>query len=378
MSFSQVEARAISCERCGAQVPASVLVCPACHALMHGNELKTLAARADAATAAEELTAAIAAWREAQQLLPPETQQYRTVSQRIDDLSRRIDRGEGKKASGAFAPPPTPPPLPAAAAKPGQAPAASKTRKSALWTGAVVVLGVLLKFKAIPILILSKMKFVLLGLSKSFGTIFTMAASMALYWSLWGWKFAAGLVLSIYIHEMGHVYALRRFGIPASAPMFIPGLGAFIRLKYYPTDPVGDARTGLAGPLWGLGAAVAAFLLHLSTGWASLAAIAQVGAWINLFNLTPIYPLDGGHGFRALVRWQRFVVAGAMLAAWAAGPLFGHPGHGLLLIIAIIAFAVSFKKNVPDRPDHRTLYQFLFLIAALGACLWIRVPTGSV
>lgn len=376
MSFTQVEAQAVRCSRCGAQVPENVLVCPACHALRHAERLKQLAATADAATQAEELTAAITAWREAQQLLPPESQQYQSVSQRIDELSRRIDRGEGKKASGRFQAPPPPPPASPSAASTSQGNVGT-AKKSGLLAGAAIIIGLLLKFKALPIFLLSKMKFVLVGLSKSFGTLATMAASLALYWSLWGWKFAAGLVISIYIHEMGHVYALRRFGIPASAPMFIPGLGAFIRLKHYPTDPVGDARTGLAGPLWGLGAAVGAYLVHLATGWASLAAIAKVGAWINMFNLLPIYPLDGGHGFRALVRWQRGVVAAAMLTCWAAGPFLGLPGQGLLLLVAIVAGIATFTGRLPDRPDHRTLFQFLFLVAALSVCMWIPVPTEA-
>jgi len=93
--------------------------------------------------------------------------------------------------------------------------------------------------------------------------------SASLYWTIWGWKFALGVVLSIYIHEMGHVQALQRYGIKATAPMFIPGLGAVIRLKQYPADAREDARVGLAGPLWGLGA-LAAYVVYRATG---------VGVW---------------------------------------------------------------------------------------------------
>src|SRR2546430_4861243 len=82
-----------------------------------------------------------------------------------------------------------------------------------------------------------------------------MLLSAGVYWTIWGWKFALGVVLSIYVHEMGHVQALQRYGIKATAPMFIPGVGAVVRLKQYPADRREDARVGLAGPLWGRPAA---------------------------------------------------------------------------------------------------------------------------
>src|SRR5690349_22006017 len=104
-----------------------------------------------------------------------------------------------------------------------------------------------------------------------------MLASIGLYWALYGWKFGLGFVLSIYIHEMGHVTALARYGIPATPPMFIPGFGAFVRLKAYPANPGEDARTGLAGPLWGLGAALAAMGVSIATGSDLWAAIARTG-----------------------------------------------------------------------------------------------------
>src|SRR5207302_3963478 len=94
--------------------------------------------------------------------------------------------------------------------------------------------------------LLTKGKLLLLGLTKA-TTFFSMLLSLGVYWAAWGWKFALGLVLSIYIHEMGHVFALRRLGFKASAPMFIPGLGALIRLRQHPANPREDAEIGLAG-----------------------------------------------------------------------------------------------------------------------------------
>jgi Zn-dependent protease len=83
------------------------------------------------------------------------------------------------------------------------------------------------------------------------GTLLAMLASLGVYWTMYGWAFAAGLVISIYIHEMGHVAAIRRYGFPASAPKFIPGFGALIQLRGVRPPPVPDARIGLAGPLMG-------------------------------------------------------------------------------------------------------------------------------
>src|SRR3989454_1596365 len=153
-----------------------------------------------------------------------------------------------------------------------------------------------------------------------------MLLSAGVYWAAWGWKFALGVVLSIYVHEMGHVQALQRYGIKATAPMFIPGVGAVVRLKQYPASPREDARVGLAGPLWGLGAAAAAYAAYIGTGGGIWAAIAHFGAWVNLFNLVPVWQLDGGRGFRALTRRQRGIAAAVIALMWLAtrrgGPRF--------------------------------------------------------
>src|SRR3989449_3180384 len=100
--------------------------------------------------------------------------------------------------------------------------------------------------------------------------------------------------------------------------MFIPGVGAVVRLKQYPASPREDARVGLAGPLWGLGAAAAAYAAYLGTGGGIWAAIAHFGAWVNLFNLVPVWQLDGGRGFPALTRRQRGIAAAGIAPMWPA------------------------------------------------------------
>jgi Zn-dependent protease len=167
---------------------------------------------------------------------------------------------------------------------------------------------------------------------------------------------------------MGHVAALRRFGIPATAPMFIPGIGAFVRLKQRPATAVEDARVGLAGPRWGLAAAIAAAAVHAATGAAAWGAIARVGAWINLFNLLPIAPLDGGRAFHALARPQRWLAAAALGAAWAISR------DGLLVLLALVALGQAAAGSAPAERDRRTLIEYALVALALAGLTLLPVP----
>ncbi len=198
-----------------------------------------------------------------------------------------------------------------------------------------------------------------------------MALSLGVYWAVFGWPFAVGLILSLYVHEMGHVAALRRLGIPASLPMFLPGIGAVVRLQQRPASPSEDARIGLAGPLWGMGAAIAAWLAWLAGGWPLLAAIARWGAWVNLFNLLPFWQLDGGRAFHALSRPQRIGAALAMAALWVA------TREGMLILLLAVAAFRAFGKDAPAVGDRKAMAQYLVLLAVLSAMCTIPVPLGA-
>jgi Zn-dependent protease len=158
-----------------------------------------------------------------------------------------------------------------------------------------------------------------------------MLVSVAAYSLIWGWRFAAGFVLLLLVHELGHVIQLRREGIPASAPLFIPFLGAVVGAKSLGDDAAAEARVGLAGPVLGtLGAAtVAAAGLALHSDL--LTALAFTGFFLNLFNLLPVTPLDGGRAFAALTPWMWFAGLGviAVLAFWRPNPI--------ILLIALFA-----------------------------------------
>ncbi|MHB8879149.1 MAG: site-2 protease family protein, partial [Myxococcaceae bacterium] len=317
------------CLGCGSHLAPQLLACPRCHRLAHGEELKTLAARAEAASAANDPASALAAWRTALDLLPPGSQQHAAVASKIEVLSKGVDAG----------------------------PAESRGRMPKV-LGALGAAGLLLwKLKFVLVFVLTKAKFLLFGLSKG-GTVVTMALALGAYWALWGWKFAAGFIGCIYVHEMGHVWALRRLGIAASAPMFIPGFGALVRMKQRPADVREDARVGLAGPIWGLGATIVAWGLSQLFESPFFAAIAHVNAFITLFNLLPIWTLDGGRGFRALTRMQRAWVIGAI------GMAFFASSESLYLLLGLVGVMRLFGNDAPARGDRRAFIEFLVLVGA--------------
>jgi Zn-dependent protease len=233
------------------------------------------------------------------------------------------------------------------------------------WLAGAGATGLLLfKFKAVPLFLLGKGKLLLVGLTQA-KTFFSMAITVGVYTLAFGWWFALGLVVSIYVHEMGHVASLRRYGIAATAPMFIPGIGAFIRLKQHPATPAEDARVGLAGPIWGTGAAAVALALGHALDLPILVAIGRVGAWINLFNLLPVWQLDGGRAFSALSRRERAIAAGGLFVL----ALFA--GDGLLFILAIAAAVRAWIRSAatPSVGDRGVLVTYLGVAAALVALM---------
>jgi Zn-dependent protease len=173
--------------------------------------------------------------------------------------------------------------------------------------GAALVALVALAAKAKTLLLLlPKLK-----LATTFGSAFVSIAAYAL---IWGVPFAAGFVALLFLHELGHVIQLRREGVKASAPMFIPFLGAVITAKSMGRDAAAEARVGLAGPVLGSLATLVPLALWLTTGNELWRALAYVGFLINLFNLLPVLPLDGGRAMAALTPWMWLVGFAGLLA----------------------------------------------------------------
>lgn len=143
---------------------------------------------------------------------------------------------------------------------------------------------------------------------------------------------------------------------------------AIIRMQQHPVNPVENARIGLAGPLWGLGAAVASLGVYLISQGPSWLAIARVGAWINLFNLLPIWQLDGGRGFSSLTKSQRGLAVAAIAVAWFL------TAEGLLLLLLIAGGFQTLSGAASDRPDRVGLVQYVGLVAILSAMCLLPVP----
>jgi len=296
--------------------------------LVHAAALEALAQEARTQETGSPAAAA-ELWRKALILLPPESKQAEAIRDRVASL------GAAARLAG----------------DPAQKPVPG-------WLKRFGTLGVAVAVS------FSKLKFLLLGLRK-FKTLLTMLASMGLYWSWFGWPFAVGFVLGIYVHEMGHVWALHRFGLRASAPMFIPGFGAFVSLYDSPANVGQDARIGLGGPLWGAAAAITFLLPTLLVPGAALwMALARATALINLFNLTPIWTLDGGRALRALDRQQRIYLGMLLVALWLV------TGEGIfLLLIAGTSYRIFWNKDYATEPDWTMFLQFAMLAALFGAMM---------
>jgi Zn-dependent protease len=237
-----------------------------------------------------------------------------------------------------FDPPPGPSiggqPLPDGPMHPGSG------RDEPLWkklTAPFIALGVLL----------SKLKGVLLLLPKIklLTTSGSMLVSIVAYQLIFGWPFAVGFVLLLLVHEMGHVFQLRREGIEASAPMFIPFLGAVVSAKSMGDDAGAEARVGLAGPVLGSIASLVPLGVYLATGEDFWRALAYVGFFLNLFNLLPVLPLDGGRAMAALSP-KVWLVGMAGLIVMAV--LFPNPI--LILIILFGGFETWKRWKARDTP----------------------------
>jgi Zn-dependent protease len=226
------------------------------------------------------------------------------------------------------------------------------------------------------VLLATKGKLLLLALPKLklFSTSASMLVSVAAYQLIFGWAFAVGFVLLLLLHELGHVFQLRREGIEASAPMFIPFLGAVISAKSLGNDAAAEARVGLAGPILGSLATLIPLGVWLLTGEEFWRALAYVGFLINLFNLLPVLPLDGGRAMAAISPWV-WIAGFAGLVALLL--FFPNP---ILLLVVIFGGIETWRRwkqrntpegraynRVPGRSRALVAITYLSLAALLAA-----------
>lgn len=276
--------------------------------------------------------------------------------------------------------PPTPPRQPWDSAEPATAPEPATAAAAPyleerthplrrLLGPLLVAVAFLLKFGKGALLLLTKAKFLTTSLS--------MLVSVAAYALIWGWRFAVGFVALLFIHEMGHYVQLRREGVKPSGMLFVPFLGAVVGARSLGGNALAEARVGLAGPVLGTLAAAACIPIYLATGNELFKALAFVGFFLNLFNLLPVVPLDGGRAMAAMAPWMWFVGFGAVLVM-----LFTWP-NPVLILIALFGGLETYRRwksrhkgdegNVDYyrvRPRHRlavgAVYVGLIVVLVLG------------
>jgi Zn-dependent protease len=179
----------------------------------------------------------------------------------------------------------------------------------------------------------------------------TMLVSVAAYSLIWGWTFAVGFVVLLLVHELGHVIQLRREGIPASAPFFIPFLGAVVSARSLGDNALAEARVGLAGPVLGTLGAAACLPIYALTGDDFWRALAFTGFLLNLFNLAPVVPLDGGRAMAAMAPWMWFVGFAAL-----AGFGLLYPNPIILLILLFGGMETWRRWKARKSPEARRYY----------------------
>ncbi len=212
---------------------------------------------------------------------------------------------------------------------------------------------------------------VLIPKLKLLTTAGTALVSVAAY-SLWfGWTFAIGFVVLLFVHEMGHVLQLRREGIKASAPMFIPFLGAVVMMRQMPDDALAEARVGLAGPVLGTLGAGACLLIAEATNSDLLRALAYIGFLINLFNLLPVVPLDGGRAMAAMAPWTWFLGFGVLVALDLLWP------NPILLIVTVFA-ALELYRRWQARKSRSPAQQAYYRVAPRNRVLVAAVYFGLI
>jgi Zn-dependent protease len=310
------------CKTCGAELHPGDLVCARCHALIYAEELTVISHRATRLEEEGESAQALAEWRKALPLLPAHVTQSDWVLGHI----RKLELAQ-------------------------QAAPAQPKNAWARKLGPLAPIAIFLA-KAKWLLAIFKFKF-----------LFSLGAFFAVYWALFGWKFGVGFGVLILIHEMGHFIDIRRRGLPADMPVFLPGLGAYVRWQAMGISLETRAAVSLAGPLAGLLASLACLALWWNTGDPLWAALTRAGAWLNLMNLIPIWVLDGGQAANALDRSGRWAIL-------ASAVLFGFFfQEGAFFLVALGAAWRLFTKDMAPVASFRMAAYFIGIMGFLGMVL---------
>jgi Zn-dependent protease len=205
----------------------------------------------------------------------------------------------------------------------------------------------------------------------------SMLLSLIVYAFVFGWRYAAGFIALLFVHEMGHYIAARKRGLDVGAPTFIPFVGAWIELKQLPHDAETEAFVGLGGPLLGSVGALGCYFIARSYDVTWLLAVSYAGFFLNLFNLIPLSPFDGGRITAVLSPriWLLGVPVLVALFLWRPSPM--------LVLVALLAApqvlqAIRYRKDSPEAQTYyavsaRTKWEYGIYYIVLAAFLALMV-----
>jgi len=307
-------------------------VCDQCHALVHSEELERLSAEAKSLEARGDLRQAREKWLTGLPLLPPTSKQADWIKQHVKALSAADEARQAEIGDDEWA-------------------------RQALQSGSILGLADRSRSPVTP-------RFKLTSL-------LSFAVFVAIYSAASGVKFGIGFGVLILIHEMGHFVDIKRRGLPADMPVFLPGLGAYVRWQALGVPLETRAAVSLAGPLAGFLASVACAVLWWQTGNPFWAALARVGAILNLLNLIPVWVLDGGQAALALSKTERITL---MIACVALGLVLGQ--NIFFLVAAGAGFRAFFAGDFPARPSLATTIYFVAVLTALGVIIHLMPGQG--
>jgi len=329
VSSSLTPALKQTCDACSRDLPAGVFACPECHALVYSAELQELSAKAKELEAKNQFRAARDEWIRALALLPHDSDQAEWIRNHARQLLER--------ALDADLPP----------------------AQDSAWAKRLGPLGPIAVF-------ILKGKSFFLAIFK-FKFLLTLLSFLWIDWAMFGIRFGTGFTVLILIHELGHYIDIKRRGLPAEMPVFLPGFGAYVRWQAMGVSLATRAAVSLAGPLAGWLASFACVYLWWHTGDLLYAALARASAMLNILNWIPVWFLDGGQAATALNRSNRIWLLAACCALWA---LFSEP---MFFLVALGVIWRLFTKDAAPQSSLRTLGYYVAVLALLGVVL-LKIP----
>jgi Zn-dependent protease len=305
--------RVLTCPRCQQPLDAGSLVCDRCRALVYAGELEATSQRARRHEEESRYADASEEWRSALERLPAESKQAAWIRNHLSDLQHAASAVADADSS----------------------------------------LGVPTEPAPVNVLPFAA----------------SLAAFLAFESFYGGLRFGIGLTAIFLGHELGHFLDVRRRGLSADLPLFLPGFGAFVRFRGV-VSPRQRAGISLAGPFAGWLAAAACAIAWRITGAGYWASVAQSGAWLNMANLTPVWVLDGGQAASALSRGQRVMLLIVVLAAWAV------TREGVMFVLAVGALYRAAAKDDPAEPDGLMALWFAAVLLLLAGVMYLVPGTG--